>query len=173
MAQQDRLSRLARQIETSAQQDEHLTLKASEIAALRRQAACAIHSVCADFVGSVNRLLPASAVLELAPPEYPEALFRDTGINLIQINARGRVVQVAFQATEQLVSTRKYKIPYILEGEVRAYNQQMLEHTEIEDYLLYFCMEKDRNLWRVFDWRTNHSGPFDRELLVSLMERLI
>lgn len=172
MAQQDRLSRLARQIETLAQQDEHLMMKTSEIAALRRQAACALHAVCAEFAGSVNRLLPAP-VLDLSPAEYTEALFRDSGMNLIQINARGRVVQIAFQATEELVSTRKYKIPHTLEGEVRAYNQEMLEHTEIEDYLLFFCVEKERNTWRFFDWRTNHSGPFDREVLITLMERLV
>ncbi len=172
MAHNDRLARLARQIAALAQKDEHLMLRAAEIAALRRQAACTIHSVCADFVASVNHLLP-EPVLDLSPPEYAAETFRDSGANLIQINARGRIVQIVFQATDPMVSTEKFKVPYILEGEIRAYNQQMLERVDIEDELLFFCMEKDRNAWRYYDWRSNRSGPFDRELLVSLMERLV
>ncbi len=172
MAQDDRLARLARQIEALARQDEHLMLKTAEVAALRRHAAVEIHAVCADFVAAVNRLLP-EALIELAPPEYSDDLFRDSGPNLIQINARGRIVQLLFAATDELVSTQKFKIPYILEGEVRAFNQHMLERVEIEDLLLFFCMEKERNLWRYFDWRTNRHAPFDRELLVQMMERLV
>jgi hypothetical protein len=168
----DRLARLAREIAALAQKDEHLMLKAAEIAALRRQAACAMHAVCAAFVASLNHLLP-EPVVELSPAEYSEAMFRDSGANLIQINARGRIVQIVFQAPDPMVSTEKFKAPYILDGEIRAYNQQMLERVDIDDQLLFFCMEKDRNLWRYYDWRSNRSGVFDRELLVSLMERLV
>ena len=169
---EERLRRLARQIEALAQKDERLLEKARDIAALRRRAACELHAVCAGFVRSLNGLLP-QAVLELAPPEFPPETFRDPGMNLIQINAQGRIVQIAFESTPELVSTEHFKTPYVLEGEVRAYNQEMLERIETENQLLFFCLEKEGNVWRVFDRRAYHTSLFNEEYLVGLMERLV
>lgn len=170
MPTDDRLARLARQIESRAGEEQRLLLKEREIRELRRGAARELHSICAEFVASLNRMLPRTAV-ELAPPDYGAESFHDPGANLIQINSHGRIVQVVFEATRQLIATEKFKLPYILEGEVRAFNQEMLARNEIRSQWLFFSIEP--RTWHVFDWRTNRIGRFDRELLVSLMEGLV
>lgn len=172
MSRDDRIRKLARQIEAFAEQDRRLLEKTRQIGALRRQAACELHAICAGFVESVNRELTGARV-ELAPPEYTPEMFRDPGVNLIQINTHGRIVQITFEVTDELVSTEHFKTPYILEGEVRAYNQEMLDRVEIESQLLFFCLEREPNLWRVFDRRAYRSGLFNEELLLGLMERLV
>ena len=170
MAQDDRIAGLARLID-AARKSEQLTQSAEQIATLRRRGACELHSICSSFVSSVNSRL-SDAVLDLSPPAYAPETFRDSGVNLIQVESRGRVVQVAFQAPRELVSTEKYLIPYVLEGEVRAFNQEMLERFEIRSRLLFYCLEEDNARWRFFDWRTRHTGLFGAELLLSLMEGL-
>ena len=172
MSQDDRIARLAQQIGSLAKKDEHLLLKETEIADLRRKGACELHAICADFVASVNRHL-SPAVLDLAPLEYAPALFRESGVNLIQINAQGRIIQIVFETPREMLSTEKFRTPYILEGEIRTYNQEMLERVQIHNQGLFFCIEEDRNVWRYFEWRHGSTGVLNRELLVSLLERLV
>ena len=81
-------------------------------------------------------------------------------------------MQIDFEAPSQLVSTEKFLVPYVLEGEVRSYNQKMLERFEIRSLAIFFCVTEGTAGWRFFDWRTRHTGPVDRELLVHLMEPL-
>jgi hypothetical protein len=170
MAQDDPIVRLARQIDTT-RKAERLLESPDEVASLRREGACELHRICAEFVSSVNSNV-REAGLDISPESYPPELFRQVGANLIQIGSRGRQVQIAFEAPSTLVSTEKFLVPYVLEGEVRAYNQKMLERFEIRTLLLFFCVEAGAANWRWFDWRTRHVGPFDRELLASLMGRL-
>ena len=170
MPQDDAIARLARQID-AARKTERFLVDAGEIANLRRQGACELHRICAEFVSSVNSRL-AEAALDLSPPLYAPEMFRETGINLMQISSQGREMQIAFEAPARLVSTEKFAVPYVLEGEVRAYNQRMLERFEIQSRLLFLCVEQETASWRYFDWRTLHSGPVDRELLAGLMEPL-
>ena len=170
MAEDDEIARLARQID-STHRAERLRTSAFEIAKLRRQGACDLHRICADFVSSVNRRLTGS-LLDLSPAAYSEDFFRESGTNLIQISSQGRQIQIAFEAPAQLVSTEKFLVPYILEGEVRAYNQAMLERFEVRSRLIFFCMEDQAPVWRYYDWRTSNSGVVDRGLLVTLTEPL-
>jgi hypothetical protein len=170
MAQNDRIADLARQIDV-ARKREHLAKTADQIAALQRQGACALHSICASFVKSVNSRL-SDAALDLSPSAYTPEMFRGSGVNLVQISSGGREVHIAFQAAQNKVSTEKFLIPYVLEGEVRAFNQQMLDRFEVRSQLLFFCLEEDGTSWRFFDWRTRHTGLFGEELLLSLMESL-
>jgi len=128
--------------------------------------------VCADFVASVNRLLTPS-VLELTPAKYSAETFRESGINLIQLSAQGRIIQIAFEGTRQRFSTEKFLIPYILEGEVRAYNQEMLERSQIRSQALFYCLEEKGNRWHYFEWLHGRTGAFGRDQLVSLLERLV
>ena len=172
MAQDDRIARLAQQLGSLTRKDEHRLLKEAEIVDLRRKGACELHSICSEFVASVNRLL-SPAVLELTPPEYAPEIFRASGVNLIQINAQGRIIQIAFEATRELVSTERFRTPYILEGEVRTYNQEMLERVQIHSQALFFCVEESKTAWRYFEWRRGSTGVFNRELLVTLLERLV
>ena len=71
-------------------------------------------------------------------------------------------MQIAFEAPSQLVSTEKFLVPYVLEGEVRTFNQKMLERFEVRSRLVFFCVDERTAGWRFFDWRTRHTGPVDR-----------
>lgn len=170
MAPDEAILRLARQID-AARKAERFLANADEIANLRRHGASELHRICAEFVSSVNDKL-SEAALDLSPATYAPEMFRAPGVNLIQISSQGREMQIAFEAPPQLVSTEKFVVPYVLEGEVRTYNQRMLDHFEIRSQLLFFCVQEGTAGWRFFDWRSRLTGPVDRELLVSLMEPL-
>lgn len=167
-----RLKRLAKSIDALADKDQDLLSRAREVAGLRRRAAAELHSICAEFVLAVNRLLSQSEVT-LDPPVFPEAAFHEEGAHLLQINSRGRILQIEFAATPELVSTEDFRIPYTIQGSVRAFNQQLLEKDLIEEQLVFYTIEKHKKMWRFFDARTYRSGPFDQDYLVSLMEQLI
>jgi hypothetical protein len=170
MAQDEAITRLARQIDAT-QRAERFLVDADQIAELRRKAACELHRVSAEFVSSVNGKL-SEAVLDLSPATYSPEAFRDSEVNLIQISSQGRQMQIAFKAIPQLVSTEKFAIPYVLEGEVRTYNQRMLERLEVRSLSIFFCVEEKTATWRFFDWRTRGTGAVDLGLLVNLMEPL-
>ena len=172
MPDEDRIARLAKQIGSEIRKEQHLLLTDNQVLELRRQGAAELHSICTDFAASVNRLL-TPPVLELSPPEYLPESFRERGPNLIQLNARGRIIQVAFQATREKFSTEKFLIPYILEGEVRAYNKEMLARTEVRSQALFFCVEDRRNTWHYYEWLHGRTGAFGRDQLVSLLEHLV
>ncbi|MBZ5581810.1 MAG: hypothetical protein LAQ30_06320 [Acidobacteriia bacterium] len=167
MAQDDEIARLARQIE-AARKSEQLFLNADRVATVRRRGACELHRICVEFVGAVNGRLTES-LLELSPPAYFPETFRDPGVNLFQISSQGRQMQIAFEAAPGLVSTEKFLVPYVLEGEVRTYNQKMLERFDIRTILLFYCVEESAATWRCFDWRTSRAAPLDGPLLAGLM----
>jgi hypothetical protein len=167
-----RLKRLAEKIDALSEKDEVRLRHSREMGALRRAAASDIHAICADFVNSVNRLL-ARCELELAPRSFSESAFQEDSANLIQINVRGRILQVSFMATPELVSTEDFRVPYTLEGSVRAFNQELLDKDIIEEQLVFYTIEKEKKMWRFFDARTYRSGPFDQEYLISVMEQII
>ena len=171
-AREARLKKLAARIDTLAEKDARVVKNAIETAALRRTAAGELHAICADFVSRVNRLLTRDEVA-LDPSEFSEAAFRDDGANLIQIGVRGRVLQLQFEATGELLSTENFRVPYTLEGSVRAFNQELLAKDLIEEQLIFYTVEKGRSLWRFFDARTYRSGPLDQEYLIGLMEQVI
>jgi hypothetical protein len=167
-----RLKRLAESIETLAEKDEVLMRRSREIFDLRRRAAAGLFRLCAAFVDDLNRLLSTPAVT-LDPPDFPESAFQETAPNLIQINVRGRLLQIEFEATPELVSTEDFRVPYTLTGAVRAFNQALLDKDLIEEQLLFFTLERRQTMWRFFDARTYRSGEFDREYLISLLEQLL
>ena len=167
-----RLKRLARSIDALAEKDEGFLRRAREIAALRQAAAADLYAICADFVGAVNRLL-ARMEIELDPPGFGSSSFQEDLVNLVQINVRGRILQVAFSATPELISTEDFRVPYTLQGTIRAFNQELLEKDIIEEQLIFYTLEDHKQMWRFFDARTYRSGPFDQEYLIGLMEQLL
>ena len=169
---EDRLKRLAERIDALATKDQRLLRHAVEMAGMRRRAAATLYAICADFVMSVNRLL-AESEISLDPPQYTEESFQEDGPNLFQINARGRILQVEFTATPELISTEDFRIPYTLAGAIRSFNQDLLERDLIKEQLLFFTLEKSKKLWRFFDPRTYRSGVVDQEYFVDLMEQLL
>jgi hypothetical protein len=172
MADEERIARLARQIGEDVRKEQHLLLTDSEVLDLRRRGAVGLHGICADFAASVNRLL-TPPVLEMAPSDFAPEMFRNSGANLIQLNAQGRILQIAFESTRERFSTGKFLIPYILEGEVRAYNQEMLERTQVRSLVVFYCIEDNLKIWRYHDLASGRSGVFSQEQLVSLMERIV
>jgi hypothetical protein len=166
------LNRLAESIDRLAEKDDSLLRRAHEIGEMRRAAAMDLHDTCARFVVRLNTLLSRTQV-SLDPGDYTAATFREEGQNLFQIHVRGRVLQAEFSATPELVSTENFRVPYILEGTVRCFNQQLLEQDLIREHLLFYCLEKGRGVWRYFDERTYHSGPADEEYLAVLLEELV
>lgn len=169
----NRLKRLAVRIEALVEKDELALRHADEIAGLRRAAAAEIHSLCAEFVSSLNSLLSRSEIV-MDPDRFRPELFHEGGPNLIQIHIRGRILQVDFQVTPELLSTEDFRIPYTMEGSVRAFNQELLEKELIEEQLIFYTVEDRRKgAWRFFDARTYRSGALDQNYLISLMEQLV
>jgi hypothetical protein len=166
----DPIGRLARQIDAS-RKAEHFQTSGDAVGEVRRQGAGELHRICAEFVADVNRRLSGQP-LEVSPPVFAEAGFRETGANVIQISSQGRAVQIVFQSPAEPVSTEKFLIPYVLEGELRAYNQKMLERSEIRSHMLFYCVENETASWRYFDWRTRSTGVLRAEWLARLMEPL-
>lgn len=167
-----RLKRLAHSIDSLLEKDERLLRRTREVADTRRAAARDLHAICLEFVGSLNRMLERSAV-DLDPPVFGNDAFQEDVPSLVQINVRGRILQIVFRATAELVSTEDFRVPYTLEGTVRAFNQELLEKDLIEEQLIFYTLERHKKLWRFFDARTYRSGPFDVEYLTGLMEQLI
>ena len=163
----DPISRLARQIDAT-RKAEHFQGNADSVTEIRRQGATDLHRVCAEFAAAVNSRLTGAA-LEIAPPAFTAEAYREPGANIIQISSQGRVLQIVYQAPAAAASTEKFLIPYVLEGEVRAYNQKMLERSEIRSYMLFYCVENQTAGWRYFDWRTRSTGTLGSDLLAKLM----
>jgi len=171
-AGEERLRRLAHNIDRLAAKDEDLLRRERETVALRRTAAAQLHALCAAFVADLNGLLERSEV-RLDPETFDAGLFQPDMPALIQIQVRGRILQIAFTATAGLTSTEEFRIPYILEGSVRGFNQQLLDRHLMEEQLLFYTLEGRSGMWRYFDTRSYRSGHFDREYLTTLMEEAI
>lgn len=168
----DRLTKLARRIDALVEKDDALDRRAGEISGLRRRAARDLHDICLRFVAGVNQLLSKTA-LQLDPPSYNDASFRESDANLVQVNVRGRILQIEFEATTKLISTENFRVPHILEGSIRCFNQELLDRSSIEEQFLFYCVERNRSAWQFFDARTYHTGVFDQDYLIHLMEQLM
>jgi len=104
---------------------------------------------------------------------YEAADLHNPAHNLLQINTSGRVVQFSFGAHDELASTEHFRTPYILEGVIRWYNQELLDRQEIHEELLFYCLEKTGASWVVYDARRHRASSLDEEHLVQIMEQLI
>ena len=168
----ERLLRLARKIQAMKRRDEERHREAQEVGALRARAASELHALCLNFVDAVNRLLP-EPMLELSPSEYSDTVFRDHGANVYQLAVSGRILHLEFRATEALTSTEKFRVPYVLEGAVRAFNQDLLDLAAVPERPLFCCLERGRTSWLCLDPRTQRVVPMDQEQLAGLLEPLL
>jgi hypothetical protein len=167
-----RLKTLASKIEAVAQKDLERVRKAQEAVRLRSRAAAELHAVCRELVDTINGLLPKPLV-ELAPAEYTPESFHEDGPNVFQINISGRIVQLEFRATEAPSSTEKLATPYVLEGVVRAFNQELLDLSLVPEQQLFCCPQAGKLNWVWFDTRSQRASLLDQERLISLLERLV
>jgi hypothetical protein len=167
----DRLTRLATAIDAIAERDRRLIDESMQVEELRSRGAAEFHAICRAFVDNVNGRLADKAVL-LDPPSFTESDF-DEGGTLFQINLRGRLLQMAFAATEQLYEKDDFKKPYVLRGTVRGFNQELLSDNTVDEQLIFYCPHGGTGDWHYFDERTYRTGRFGEDYLISEMERLL
>ncbi len=121
---------------------------------------------------ALNALL-ARPLVEFSPAEFTAQSFRDDAANIFQINVSGRVVHIEFRATEAPSSTEKLATPYIIEGAVRAFNQELLDLSVIPEQQVFCCPQGARMNWVWLDPRSQRTSPLDQERLISILERLM
>ena len=170
--QPDRLTRLAKAIEAVAETDRQVIAESAEVDRLRSRGAVELHRVCRAFVDDLNGRLTEPA-MRLDPPSFTEENYHDQGLNLFQINLRGRVLQIEFEPTAELHEDDDFRKPYVLRGAVRSYNQDQLEHSSIDEQMIFYCPASDTAHWYFFDGRTYRSGRLTEHYLVSEMEKLL
>src|SRR5579871_2092786 len=115
----ERIKRLAAKINDLTEKDEGRIRHAHEVTAIRRKAGEELYQICWEFVEAVNALL-AQPSLTIDPREPDHWEFRNEDLNFIQINIRGRILQVEYRSAPELISTEEFRVPYTLAGTVRA-----------------------------------------------------
>lgn len=168
----DRLTRLATAIDALCERDQKLIDETSRVDELRLQGAGDLHEICRSFVEKVNAKLSQPALL-MDPPVFTEGHFSDGGLNLFQINLRGRLLQLEFEATEELYGTDDFKRPYVLRGAVRSFNQDFLDQRGVDEQMIFYCPAGGSALWYFFDGRTYRTGRVGEDYLLSELERLV
>lgn len=175
----DRIRRLARKIEDLRRKDETTAARRLEIHRQRQEAARKLHEVCECFVAQVNGLIKEDQMM-LVPNEFSGEATEDNHIQFM-LNVRGRVLLIDLEPPSSLVSTELFRKPYILQGEVRFFNQELLDDSRVEEHGIFFCPNegvKDGNGRRAGSWlfwngRSYKSGPVDDGYLAELMEQLM
>ncbi len=166
-----RLKRLADSIDALVEKDNRAIEVARSVEQKRAGGAVELHQIFRRFVGSVNALA-TKASLVLDPEEFAEEMFMDSDQNFFQIHVRGRILLVTFGPPFENVSTENFKDAYILEGSVRCFNQELLEHESIEEHQVFFCVEGALG-WRYSKPHTYQTGPLDEAYLASVFESLL
>jgi hypothetical protein len=169
---QDRLKRLASKLDAIAEADQRRIDEARRVAELRLRGARELHALCKYVVAQLNPLLTRLQI-ELSPPEFTDEGFRDPGKNILQVQARGRIVQIAYEATDATTSTEQFRIPYIIQGAVRWFNQDRLDREEMDEQWVFYCVERDGCRWRFLDPRSRRTGQLDSDYLFGMLEQLV
>jgi len=172
MKRTQRLQALAGRLDALAAADDRRIQQAQQIAGLRRQGAKELHELCRSVVDELNPLLTRFR-MELSPADYGDNGFRDPGKNVIQVDLRGRVVQITYEATDAYTSTEQFRIPYIIQGAIRWFNQERLDRDEMGEEWVFYSQERDGWRWYVVDPRSRRFSPFDADHLTSILEQLV
>lgn len=168
----DRLARLAQAIELLGDHDRDLVDRSSRVDNLRVRGATELHSICRTFIAALNGKLSLPSVV-LDPGEYSADSYNDGVPGLFQINLRGRLLQIEFEATEELYSREDFRRPYVLFGSVRSFNQDLLDHNTIGEKAIFYCPESDAGSWYYFDSRTYRTGLLTQDFLVAELHQLL
>jgi len=168
----DPLTRLAQHLDRLAERDEKTEEEVDRAETARRQGARALYQICAEFTQHLNSAMTRTE-MQLVPTEYDASTYRENAPNLIQMSLRGRIVQIQYEATEQLVATEDFRFPYILQGAVNGFNQTLLERDLIEEQLLFYAKNGKQDFrWHYFEPRTYRTGLVNEEYLTTLLSRL-
>ena len=168
----DSLTRLAQQLDRLAERDEQTVEEIDHTDQSRRQGARILHSICADFTKHLNSVMTRTEML-LIPTEFDPETYREDAPNLIQMSLRGRIVQIQYEAPEQIIANENFRYPYILQGAVNGFNQTLLERDLIEEQLLFYAKNGKQDFrWHYFEPRTYRTGLVNEEYLTTLLSRL-
>ena len=166
------MKKLAETIDALVEKDNRAIDMARSIEAKRMTGAVELHQIFRGFVERVNALATKTS-LELDPEEFDESMFLDSDQNFFQIHVRGRILLMTFGPPFETLSTENFKEPYILEGTVRCFNQELLEHESIEEHRAFYCMNGGSAVWRYSKPHTYQTGPIDEAYLASVFESLL
>jgi hypothetical protein len=175
----DRIRRLARKIEDLRRKDESAAARRREIHRQRLEAARQLHNVCRVFVDKINELIKEDQ-MGLVPTEFTGDAGDDCRLQYM-LNVRGRVLLIDLEPPPSLVSTELFRKPYIMQGEVRFFNQELLDDSRVEEHGLFFCPgegTKDASghrsgAWLFWNGRSYKSGAVDDTYLAELMDQLM
>jgi hypothetical protein len=168
----DPLAQLAHAIEALGEEDRRLGDESARVEQLRLSGAQELHTICRGFIEALNLKLSRPALL-LDPGEYSAATYNDGVPCLFQINLRGRLLQLEFCATEELYSTEEFRLPYVLYGTVRSFNQDFLDHNTVDEKSIYYCPKGEYGHWYYFDSRTYGNGLLTQDFFIAAMAQLL
>jgi hypothetical protein len=166
------LTRLAQQLDRLAERDERTVEEMDLTDQARRHGARILHTICADFTRRLNSAMTRTEML-LIPTEFDPATYREDAPNLIQMSLRGRIVQIQYEAPEQIIANENFRHPYILQGAVSGFNQTLLEKDLIEEQVLFYAKNGKQDFrWHYFEPRTYRTGLVGEEYFTDLLARL-
>jgi hypothetical protein len=168
----DRLTRLARAIEAIGETDRRLIAESTQVDRLRARGAVELYRICSAFVEKVNDKLTDPAIL-LDPPFFSERNYNEEGLNLFQINLRGRILQIEFRSTTEIYEDDDFRQRYVLRGAVRSFNQDLLDRGSIDEKMIFYCPADGDAFWYFFDGRTYRSGRVAENYLIAQLESLL
>jgi len=166
---ENRLQKLARRIEELRRKDEQTAERRARVAGQRNEAVVNLWRLCHSFAERLNAHIQHDRV-EVTPNEPPDEIPEDTPLQLL-LNVRGRVLLLDIRAPVNLVSTENFKKPYILEGEVRFFNQELLENEQVAEHGVFFC--HGEGVWYYWNGHTYKSGLIDEDYLAGLLEKIL
>ena len=168
----ERFQKLARRIEELRRKDESAQEHRRQIGQRRTGAVQHLWHICSGFASHLNSYIEHDQ-LQLSPPGPPGDFPEDNHLQLL-MNARGRILLLDIGAPANLVASDNFKKPYILEGEVRIFNQELLEEEHVEEHGIFFCPDEGpQGTWMYWNGRSYKSGRVDENYLASLLDQIL
>ena len=168
----DRFQKLAHRIEELRRKDEAAHERRTQIGQRRTEAIQRLWHICSNFANHLNSYVEHDQ-MRLSPPEPPGEFPEGNHLQLL-MNVRGRILLLDIGAPADLVANDNFKKPYILEGEVRFFSQELLEEEHVEEHGIFFCPDEGpQGTWMYWNGRNYKSGRVDENYLASLLEQIL
>lgn len=171
-AREQRMKRLARKLDELPAKDELRMREARDLEVKQHKAGVELYALCRHLVDSLNAILH-NLQLELTPEQFHADMLDGASGVIFQINASGRIVQLVLQSRETEISSEHFRMPYILRGAIRWFNQEYLERQEIQEHQFFYCVDRIGGSWRFVDSRSRKVGALDQDYLLETLEQLL
>jgi hypothetical protein len=165
------LQRLVQKLDELPAKDELRVRQARELLDRQDRGGQQLFDHCQELVTLVNSRA-SNLRLDLSPESF-EGRYLDQNGCLFQINASGRIVQITLLTREQAPCTEHFRLPYILRGTIRWFNQEFLDRQEIAEQPIFYCMDRNEGRWRYMDAKTRRLGVVSSEFLAEILEQLL